>query len=87
MRQYEAMIVGFALSSCKLCRGTGRLGFEGLRGKGIVNPCPCVVFFEKSTLLKEADEQKQQRDGRSPEAQQPQGNLIPQGPQGRDGGS
>lgn len=77
MRQYEAMIVGFALSSCKLCKGTGRLGWNGPTENGIVNPCPCVVFFEKSTLLKEADEQREQRDSGVVKARQREGNTLP----------
>jgi hypothetical protein len=61
-RQYDAAIVGFALRSCKACHGTGRLGWIGPQERGVVQVCPCVVSFEKDTLLKEADEQKQQRD-------------------------
>lgn len=70
MRQYEAQLVGFALVSCRVCNGTGRLAIP--RENGSVDSCPCVVFFEKTTLLKEAakqnGEQKQQRNRGTAEA-------------------
>jgi len=79
MRQYTARIVGFALDNCKACHGTGRVGFVGPMEKGVVNPCICVVSFETSTLLKEAEDAQQakQRDGGSSEAHRREGDSLP----------
>jgi hypothetical protein len=81
VRQYEAQIIGFALSSCKVCRGTGRQGFIGPMEKGIVEPCICVVFFEKSTLLKEAElgKQEQQRTSGVAETRKREGDSLSEG--------
>jgi hypothetical protein len=52
--RYELKIAGFASSNCQTCYGTGRMGFLGPMEKGLVQPCPCVAYFEVSKLKQEA---------------------------------
>lgn len=69
MRQYDAAVVGFALRNCQQCHGTGRLGYLNGVESGVVQPCGCVVFFEKARLeeeYKKDAEQEQQRASDSP---------------------